>query len=72
MLCSGGDLYVRDPYTELEAAEIVTDVLSAVAYLHSKGIIHRDLKLYVHAVMYDSGALARFANASSPFNSVKT
>jgi calcium-dependent protein kinase len=47
-LCSGGDLYSRDPYTEREAAEIVTDILSAVAYLHSKGIIHRDLKLYVY------------------------
>ena len=43
-LCSGGDLYARDPYSEEDAARILTDILSAVAYLHSKGIVHRDLK----------------------------
>ena len=43
-LCSGGDLYARDPYTEEDAARILTSLLSAVAYLHSKGIVHRDLK----------------------------
>jgi serine/threonine protein kinase len=43
-LCSGGDLYSRDPYTEEEAARIASSILSAIAYMHSKGIIHRDLK----------------------------
>lgn len=43
-LCSGGDLYLRDPYTEEEAARIVSSILSAVAYMHRKKIIHRDLK----------------------------
>jgi serine/threonine protein kinase len=43
-LCSGGDLYSRDPYSEPEAARIVTSILSAIAYMHSKGIVHRDLK----------------------------
>lgn len=43
-LCSGGDLYTRDPYTEEEAARIVGSTLSAVAYMHSRKIIHRDLK----------------------------
>lgn len=43
-LCSGGDLYSRDPYTEEEAARIIYSLLSAVAYLHSNDIIHRDLK----------------------------
>jgi serine/threonine protein kinase len=43
-LCSGGDLYSRDPYTEEEAARITSSILSAVAYMHYKGVIHRDLK----------------------------
>lgn len=43
-LCSGGDLYSRDPYTEAEAARITCSILSAIAYMHSKGILHRDLK----------------------------
>jgi serine/threonine protein kinase len=40
----GGDLYSRDPYTEGEAARITTSILSAVSYIHSMNIIHRDLK----------------------------
>lgn len=43
-LCSGGDLYVRDPYSEVQAARITSCILSAVGYMHSKNIIHRDLK----------------------------
>ena len=43
-LMSGGDLYSRDPYTEDEAARIVSSILSAVAYMHDKGFCHRDLK----------------------------
>ena len=43
-LCSGGDLYSRDPYTEEEAARICSSILSAIAYMHSKNVIHRDLK----------------------------
>ncbi len=42
-LCSGGDLYTRAPYSEKEAAHIVDEVLSAVAYMHQNKIIHRDL-----------------------------
>ena len=50
-LCLGGDLFDRldeQPefhYTEHECAKLVKQMLSAVRYLHSKGIIHRDLKL---------------------------
>lgn len=40
-LCSGGDLYSRDPYTEEEAARIVSSILSAVSYMHQQGIVHR-------------------------------
>jgi serine/threonine protein kinase len=43
-LCSGGDLYSRDPYTEEQAARIVSSCLSAIAYMHSKNVVHRDLK----------------------------
>jgi serine/threonine protein kinase len=40
-LCSGGDLYSRDPYTEEEAARIISSILSAVSYMHQQGIVHR-------------------------------
>jgi len=43
-LCSGGDLYSRDPYTEAQAARIVGSIVSAVAYMHEHHVIHRDLK----------------------------
>lgn len=50
-LCVGGELFDRldeQPdyhYTEGECARLVKQMLCAVRYLHSKGIIHRDLKL---------------------------
>jgi calcium-dependent protein kinase len=43
-LCSGGDLYTRDPYTEDQATRIANSITSAVAYMHDHDIIHRDLK----------------------------
>jgi calcium-dependent protein kinase len=51
-LCSGGDLYKRNPYTEAQAANIVRQVLSAVAYLHDRNIIHRDIKY--ENIMFES------------------
>ncbi len=44
-LCSGGDLYTRDPYTEDQATRIANSITSAVAYMHDHDIIHRDLKV---------------------------
>ena len=43
-LCEGGDLYVHDPYSEVEARTIVRQLLRAVGYMHRRGIVHRDLK----------------------------
>lgn len=47
-LCTGRDLYERLPYSERQAANIMAKLLSAVAYMHSKRIIHRDCKFESH------------------------
>lgn len=53
-LCEGGDLFDRldqqpedQPYhySEVQCAKLVKQILSAVRYLHSRQIVHRDLKL---------------------------
>ena len=41
--CSGGDLYARAPYTENDAAHLVTQLCSAIAHMHKNGVVHRDL-----------------------------
>lgn len=43
-LCAGGDLYARNPYTEINAANVAKQILSAVNYMHKRNVIHRDLK----------------------------
>jgi len=43
-LASGGDIYARAPYSEKQAAHFVGKLLSAVAYMHSQNIMHRDCK----------------------------
>lgn len=43
-LCPNGDLSDRT-FSEDEAAVLIRQILEAVAYMHSKGVVHRDLKL---------------------------
>jgi len=54
---AGGELYERltrrKMYTEQEATDTVHQMLLAVAYLHSRSIIHRDLKL--ENFLYEGG-----------------
>jgi Protein kinase domain len=44
-LCTGGDLSSRMPYmdtdTELQVADIMRQILSAIRYIHSRHIVHR-------------------------------
>jgi calcium-dependent protein kinase len=47
-LCTGGELSKKIQTTQLkekEIARIFNEIMSAVAYCHEKGIVHRDLKL---------------------------
>ncbi len=70
-LCLGGELFDRldeQPdyhYTEAQCARLVKQMLCAVRYLHSKGIIHRDLKVRndevaQYAVYNDAGSWLMF------------
>ena len=46
--CKGGELFEeivrREKFCEADAANIIFQILSAVTYCHSLGIMHRDLK----------------------------
>ena len=46
--CSGGELFgeivKRKSFNEINAAQIMYQIFSALAYMHGKNIVHRDLK----------------------------
>lgn len=72
-LCLGGELFDRldeQPdyhYTEAECARLVKQMLSAVRYLHSKGIIHRDLKVHLGVRCLNRRVRASRHESSSTF-----
>lgn len=43
-LCDGGNVLSRLPYTESQASRIVRQVTSAIAYMHGKNMMHRDVE----------------------------
>ena len=47
-LCSGGELFdeivARHQFSERDAAVVIKQCLSAIAYCHNKKVAHRDLK----------------------------
>ncbi|RPB11434.1 kinase-like protein [Morchella conica CCBAS932] len=51
-LITGGDLFShlgqKLCFDEIEAMPVVWQILKALEYLHSKGIVHRDLKVHPH------------------------
>jgi serine/threonine protein kinase len=71
--CSGGDMCDlinrNGPLTEQKARHLFGQLLSAVQYIHSKGIIHRDIKLdnlfldaeHKRLVLGDFGLASKFS-----------
>lgn len=53
----GGELLQRIrkmvQFTERQAAEIMRQLVAAIAHIHSKGVVHRDLKPEVRALSRD-------------------
>ena len=50
-LCTGGELFDRicevGMFNERDAANIIKTAVDCIRYLHSVGIVHRDIKVFV-------------------------
>ena len=62
-LCPGGELFEKvtkrkKPFTEVEAAEVMKDLLKALQHCKSQCIIHRDIK--PENIMYGRDGLVKF------------
>jgi len=38
-------IVARGNYTEKDASSLISTILEAVDYMHTKGVVHRDLKV---------------------------
>lgn len=64
-LLHGGELLERirrkDRFTETEASRIMRQLVSAVSFMHERGVVHRDLKpevtlkLFLQVIIYHCG-----------------
>ena len=47
-LCKGGELFdeilTKGKFSEKDAANVISQILQAVAYFHEIGVVHRDIK----------------------------
>lgn len=69
---SGGELFDRIVekgfYTEMDASRLIRQVLDAVNYLHSMGIVHRDLKVpqFLSFTIKQTSLLLKSLSAAQP------
>ena len=53
---TGGELFDRivekGSYTEKDASDLIRQVLEAVNFMHDKGVVHRDLKVWCYSILH--------------------